>query len=434
LPAVSGSLLWVIAGQPLGALPAFVLNSLPIISGYSEAMSVNGPYSDIWIYLGACLLVLAVLAVCGSAIVFQRVAIAVCYAMVLFVAFKNAFVRHDAHAMVAPTALMLAATTLPLVLRRKWPAIVVVLGLALFAGTSIDENWTRITPFNFVDRIVSTYTRAWGGLAMRLSAPGRLRQKYDETFADINRRWPRPKLEGTVDMYSNHQALLVATGMPWAPRPVPQSYSAYTASLAKLNEAHLQSAKAPDNIVLQVESIDGRYPSLDDGNSWPTIINNYTYIEQKGVLVYMKKRTSPYKARPSVTVLSREASFGDRIDVPDSNEPLFAELGVSPTFAGRLLSFLYKPSSIEISVYLADGGRRIYRLISGMASAGFFLSPIVDTSGDFVLLGSPSPAKPNKLVKSFSVSITGGESICWNRRYSIRLTRPDLLRDTVIQQ
>jgi len=434
LPPAFGILMWVVAGQPLAGLPQYVLNSAPIISGYSEAMAVRGPSTEIWLYLGVCVAIILAVAVSGSADVFQRVVIALCYMLVLFVAFKNGFVRHDGHAFTAATALILTALTLPLVLKRNPLLIGAALTLSLFVSLSIDQDWTRLRPSDFVNNVVGTYGNAWTGVVLRSHGADRLRHDFDEANLDIAQRWPRPKIDGTADLYSNHQTILFAAGIKWSPRPVMQSYSAYTTSLAKLNELHLRSRNAPDNIILQVESIDFRYPSLDDGYSWPTIINNYTPFSQNGILVFLKKRASPHVPLPPITVLSREAALGDEVVVPDSKEPLFAEIGVLPTFAGRILSFLYKPPLLEISVHLADGGRRTFRLISGMASAGFFLTPLVETNSDFIWLGAAShTAGANKVVKSFTVSVAGGDSLCWKRSYSVRLTRPDLLRDTSVQ-
>src|SRR5260364_219639 len=65
--------------------------------------------------------------------------------------------------------------------------------------------------------------------------------------------------------------LLLTAGNLWSPRPVIQSHGAYTPKLARLNELHLLSERAPNNIVFKVEPIDGRLASLEDGLSWPIL-------------------------------------------------------------------------------------------------------------------------------------------------------------------
>jgi hypothetical protein len=432
LAPACGMMIWVLAGQPLSKLPRYVVNAAPIISGYTEAMSIPGPAKEIWLYLIASGFILLTIVVGGGAALLRRITLVLCYAVFLFIAFKNGFVRHDDHALVAATSIVLAAFTLPLVLQSNRLLIGAAIIASLVACIVIDKHWAPLTPARFVNNVVDTYAKAWGGFALRLGSPDRLRQKFDESLAIINHSWPHPELEGTADLYSYHQALLFAAGARWSPRPVLQGYSAYTKSLAKLNELHLRSSNAPDNILFRVESIDRRYPSLDDGYSWPAIINNYRPFRQDSAFVYLKRRASPHVDLPPVTVLRTAAVLGDEVAVPDFDEPLFAEIGISPAFAGRTLAFFYKPALLGISVNLANGTRRTYRLIPAMASAGFFLSPLVVTNGDFVLLGAGNyRARADRVVKSFVVFAAGGDSICWNRSYSVTLSRLDLVRDTV---
>ncbi|MFH7611452.1 hypothetical protein RA272_28550, partial [Pseudomonas syringae pv. tagetis] len=79
-------------------LPGYFIAQAPIVSGYTDAMSVSGSLRDIVFYLLAAP-VLMFLSV-------QRPVREYWYAPVmvaayLFVAFKSGFVRHDEHAFVA---------------------------------------------------------------------------------------------------------------------------------------------------------------------------------------------------------------------------------------------------------------------------------------------------------------------------------------------
>ncbi len=49
VPVASCAVLWLVAGQPLAALPWFFINLLPIISGFTDAMSGVGPSSEIYV-------------------------------------------------------------------------------------------------------------------------------------------------------------------------------------------------------------------------------------------------------------------------------------------------------------------------------------------------------------------------------------------------
>ena len=73
-----------------------------------------------------------------------------------------------------------------------------------------------------------------------------------------------PKVHGSVDIYPWGQSFLLARDMDYRPRPVIQSYLAYTQKLEELNAAHLRGKNAPDWIFFSFGTIDDRYTSLDD--------------------------------------------------------------------------------------------------------------------------------------------------------------------------
>lgn len=84
-----------------------------------------------------------------------------------------------------------------------------------------------------------------------------------------------PRLPGTTDIYSYNQTSLIASEMTWSPRPIFQSYSVFTAKMAEINSNYLLSENKPDNILFKIEPIDNRIPSMEDGMSWPILINHY---------------------------------------------------------------------------------------------------------------------------------------------------------------
>ena len=73
-----------------------------------------------------------------------------------------------------------------------------------------------------------------------------------------------PQLNGDVDVYPWQQDVVFAYGLHYHPRPVIQSYSAYTPKLAEINAAFLRDGQSAENILFRVESFCMQYPSLDD--------------------------------------------------------------------------------------------------------------------------------------------------------------------------
>jgi hypothetical protein len=53
------------------------------------------------------------------------------------------------------------------------------------------------------------------------------------------------------------------------------------------------------------------------------------------------------------------------------------------TLRGRIWTFLWKPSPLVIEMEDARGRRTSWRLVRGVAEAGFLLDPFIQTSGEF---------------------------------------------------
>ena len=88
-------------------------------------------------------------------------------------------------------------------------------------------------------------------------------------------------------------------GNQWSPRPVLQSYSAYTKELSLQNAAHLLGERAPRNVLFNVQPIDNRLPSLEDGSSWPVLLANYLPSRISNQFVYLVKLNAEGAIRPT---------------------------------------------------------------------------------------------------------------------------------------
>ena len=69
--------------------------------------------------------------------------------------------------------------------------------------------------------------------------------------------------------------------------------------------------------------------------------------------------------------------------VPASRSAVFAKINFTRNLFGTLADTFYKSSDLTIDMELADGSRRSYRIISGMAKTGFLLSPLIANSDEF---------------------------------------------------
>lgn len=420
-PCIAGIIFWIFSGQPITGLYYYFLNMFPIILGYSEAMAISGDINEIIIYLLAAGGVLFIIGTIKNIPWTSKLFLFVVYAVFLFLVFKTGFVRHDQHAIVAGTSILIAVILLPFSIQHKFFPIVLL--LTIVAWGVIDRN--QVGSSNIYVNIKSTYLYVSNGIKAR-TEKNILKDMFNAKIEAIKQEFPIPIMDGTADIYSFNQAYLLASGNKWSPRPIFQSYSAYTAGLANLNALHLTSERAPDNIIFKVESIDGRLPALEDGVSWPIILNNYLPINIENDFLYLTKK-SPQNITPIKQRIYNETHLlGEDVALPAISKALFAKIDLHPTIIGHLRSILYKPEPIEIHIELINGMSKSYRFISSMAKSGFYISPLINNTKDFALLFSGIGDLNNNIVKSIRISPEGGSSMFWNDEYILKLSHFEL--------
>ncbi len=429
-PIVSLVFFWIASGQPISGLLDYFGGMAPLTSGYTEAMALKGSTREIWSYLLACVALLSAMALQSRITPISRLFLFCAFFLYLFIAFKAGFVRHDGHAIIAGTSLLLAVILFPFV-TRSWAIIPIIILMAL-CWTWIDRNYVKSTLPSVRGNIHRAYYSAWNAFRTRYSDPSWPRRDYDIALAKLRTQAAFPLLKGRTDIYSFNQSFLLASGNSWSPRPVFQSYSAYTKALAEKNRDHLLGNKAPDNIIFRVEPIDRRLPSIDDGVSWPVLMRRYRAVRLENNFLFLEKRLEATVAEPQPVLLAtRVARFGEPVEVPASDGPVFAEVEIGKTFLGRVADALYKPSELGISVVLRDGAVRNYRLIAGMARSGFLLSPLVENTAEFGKLYGEPKMLDGKSVKSVTIAPRQGPTRLWNDHYRIRFSR--IARGAVVE-
>jgi hypothetical protein len=424
--AAAMPLFWVMSPQPLGALPGFFIAQLPIITGYTSAMTLDGPRWQVWLYIGCCLAIALMhwryltstgraggILLAGSA-------------LLLFLSFKEGFVRQDLHALTAAEMLAIAGWG-GLLLGRDHilPAVALAIGLI---------GWILIeVPVGGAPSVTETYSAPALGLAVRLFQKQELKSDFDDSLAAIRAVSLLPALSGTTDVYSFGQSAVLAAGLNWDPRPVLQSYSAYTPALLRADAAHLSSPSGPENIVFAVQSIDSKLPALDDGASWPLLLTDYQFTGfagrattqfdgDGGIVAILKRRKLPnhFTLQP---VLTGMINLGTIVPLPASAGLVWAEVTLKPSLAGKLLTLLYKPSELMIAYNLTGGQSIGFHYFAGGGESGFLIAPVVRNTQDFAELASAPPGSvPRGTLYPLSFYIRPlGHYWAWQHAYRLRL-------------
>ncbi len=421
VPLIAMATFWSASGQsPLG-LENYIISMIPIIFGYSDAMNSDGNAIEIILFILTSVVMVSFVIKRSALSVFENFFLGTIFLSFLFLSFKGGFVRHDAHAIVAGSAVLMAALIVPLVIPgRAWYPLV---ALASVSWLVIDAQYIPTSSRSLLENFGNTYASAWTGLTMRANNRDWPGSQFNAALKSMKEEAKLPVLSGTTDIYSYEQAALIASGNTWSPRPVFQSYSAYTPFLAELNREHLIGQEAPDNVFFRLQPIDGRIPSLDDGPSLPALLQHYQLMKLLNDTLILKNRGITEDQKMEETLKEGTATFDDPIIIPDAHEPLFVELKFESTILGKIANLLFRSEQLEITINLKTGDHRNYRIISKMAEAGFIISPLLENTEDFGSLFLKDSRLGAKDVQSFSISSYNSGSNMWADKFSFSIRK-----------
>lgn len=233
-------------------------------------------------------------------------------------------------------------------------------------------------------------------------------QAREQALAAIRAKHPLPPLDGTIDVYNWDQADVLAHGLDYSPRPIFQSYSAYTPGLIDRNAESLAGPKAPDFVLFALQAIDNRLPALEDGKSWPLLWSRYDAVSLVSTHALLQRRVR--SDRPIVWGEESASTIGWEeplaLSTSGAGACVWAVVEIKANLAGRLLSTAFKAPGVEIDLKLADGGTVRRRFIPGMSRTGFLLSPYVEDLTDFLDVCDAGGRPASRKVDSLSFHAT----------------------------
>lgn len=192
----------------------------------------------------------------------------------------------------------------------------------------------------------------------------------------------------TVDVYPWEYSIVAVNELNWHPRPILQSYAAYTDWLDELDAKHFSSSTAPQFLIWefdkvttdknggQFNSIDGRYLLNDEPKSTIQVLNRYEYVMDSGKFRLYKMRTNSSEIEEPRKIGELHGKWGEWITVPENQEGLVrARLEANHTLIGKLKSFFYKDEQMSIILKFRSGETHKYRIVPKNAVTGLWINP-----------------------------------------------------------
>lgn len=414
--------LWLIAGQSLFNLPSYIKNSLQIATYYTYAMAPVAILPTIEIIKISIFFILTCLTIFIS--VYQKEVI---IKLIISLLWSSGFIYFiliiikAGYSCYGPVHTIFHNRTLCIIgifylvfyLQKQsssYTKILVVINCLLILA--IHQNqlnfYHKTTIFSAISRNTSVLIENVKNLVnfKQISS----KQKYEEEMARLRNLFPLPKLTGSVDIHSYLQLTTLAHNFTYKPRPIFQSYSAYSTYLSNINLEYLRD-KSPDNIVFSSHTISNRYPTLDDSLCLPEFLTKYEIKDFSaggvGAFFLILQRSSKPKNYSFIEKKEINTNFNKVVAIPKMDlGPVWVTIEIKHSFWGKLMASIFKPSATYINITTKVGEKFKYFLPTPIAETGFLLSPLIRTPLDFTRLATVEWKTQLKQVELQDITIT----------------------------
>jgi hypothetical protein len=376
--AVALCVVWLLVGQPLGALPGYFEGAYQVVTGYVDAMGRDTAGSKgIWMLLlllgsAVALSVGAWVSMAGRGERRRRSLVLVVLAL-HYCLFREMFTREGVGRGIQFALLAAVAIMIPWRGRGRLAgiAIAATLWVATFSFYPSTPSATLV-PLARTQAMVTQLQRAFG------HGPSEARAKLVERVDAL----PGPVLAAIrghcVTVEPNEIAVVWAYRLHWCPLPALQSYNAYTPHLDHLDAAAYADARSgPERVLRRVEAIDGRNPDWESPAAMLSLLCHFREVTSGTgwqALARVPDRCGPL--RPYATL---HATLGQTIALPAAppGAVLVAGIeGLGVGFGEHLASLITRVAERYV---LIDGHR--YRVPPDTAPDGLLLD--VPASADY---------------------------------------------------
>ena len=238
----------------------------------------------------------------------------------------------------------------------------------------------------------------------------------------------------SLDVLGYQQGIALYNDFHYTPRPIFQSHSTHTPRLIQANVDFFKSESAPEYVLQRYQTIDNRFPSLDEARVLNILLVNYTFVfAENGYLLWKKKGNSSTKVS-FIPKLHREdkIQFNERIELSELRHGnVWVAVKYQPSFLGRIRSLLYKPPSVKITVFDQNTTLGRFNLVGPMAEDGFLLNPLIANQFDLLRFIN---GQLGKQITSFSIDIDASEQKFYRIPFELRLYSLPSLPPSEVQE
>ena len=423
---------WVVAGQKLSYFLPFAAFGWAFSTGYDQAMGKQSSNMLGWcgplvLALAAAMIVLRSLASFGKspqAIRWRKLILLGWLVASLFLAWKQGFVRLDAlHielflGFAVMLALLLEVLSCETARTRSWVRSIAIacclislsmLGLYFDAGPL---DYFIFRPYQQL--VLNLRHMAHPVNSFREPAES---EKSQERLAAL------PKFKAIIgsaraDVFGNGQAYAILNNLNYQPRPVFQSYAAYSGKLMRLNEQFYSSSRAPDFILFNLAPIDHRFPPLEDSLLLRDLLSNCELVGREGRFLLLKLADFSI---PRLKLLREDiVAPGTPIGLEKYGRAnIWMEISLAPTIAGKIRQLSYKSSELRLTAWRGPSKTKAtFHSPAPMMAAGFLASPLLLRNEDVLAFYQ---GRDLTRPKAYSVETIPEKECFWQQEVHFRI-------------
>ncbi|MDX6485753.1 MAG: hypothetical protein QOF43_906, partial [Gaiellaceae bacterium] len=342
-------LLWLVSGNALSALPAWLRESTHIVFGYTGATAVDGSgrgegrvFAVSLIAGAAALLVPRLRSLPRS----RWIPLLLVVATYGFAYLKEGFVREDEHVLYFFAAVAVGA------LAFAWKGVARIGAAALVVGAAAAAVASPDATFRSLYRPVAHLRTAV--LEARAAVdPGARRRDVAEGRADARSQLAVPAhdlslLRGhSVDVEPYEISTAWAYELHWRPEPLLQWYTALDSHLDRLNASALASRGADRVLRQRTPTLDAKVASFESPATFLTLVCRYREVAADGsweVLARTPNRCDP--PRPIGSAVGREGATIAVVRAPSAEDIVYARIRFPRLSMYRVESVLLKPARV----------------------------------------------------------------------------------------
>jgi hypothetical protein len=371
-----------VCSEQVSPLINYLKNSFEISSGYSSAMSVSSSNTRIGFAILDLFLILYLMSLTTKK---SLLSMFIALIFILFLSFKHGFVRQDMHmlifAMLPPLISTIVILNIPKFIHKRnlycLFSIILISSFILAKDTSsITAVAAKLLPNHIVNNL--NYLTNIDKIKLELDTiqTNNLAQIHiPDHVKDLIGNKP-------VDIIPWEISLVPANHLNWKPRPIFQSYSAYTANLDNQNFNSL-STETRDYILYQFQSIDGRHPFFDEPKTFNYVFCNYKPSTQVTDFIkianlsniFLLKKLPVSRCLLNSTTTQSTISWDNSYPMENQYQTVVrASIKIQYSFLGKIFKNLFRAPPVMMKVDYVDSSHRIFRIIPENSENGVIVS------------------------------------------------------------